>query len=91
VVSLHADDTNRAPTFDIDLDDLYEPDGENTLEHIKLCHNMIVRVDRDSNRVSGNGGCLCVVDMSMFLHAAVLRVWHQLPAARGFAVHMVDS
>jgi hypothetical protein len=27
VVSLHADDTNRAPTFDIDLDDLYEPDG----------------------------------------------------------------
>jgi L-arabinokinase len=28
VVSLHADDTNRAPTFDIDLDDLFNPDGE---------------------------------------------------------------
>lgn len=28
VVSYHADDTNRAPTFDIDLDDLFEPDGE---------------------------------------------------------------
>lgn len=27
VVSLHADDTNRAPTFDIDLNDLYNPDG----------------------------------------------------------------
>eukprot|EP00775_Hariotina_reticulata_P002039 gene2039-2361_t len=27
VVSYHADDTNRAPTFDIDLDDLFEPDG----------------------------------------------------------------
>jgi len=28
VVSLHADDTNRAPTFDIDLDDLFNPDGK---------------------------------------------------------------
>lgn len=28
VVSLHADDTNRAPTFDIDLNDLFNPDGE---------------------------------------------------------------
>jgi hypothetical protein len=27
VVSLHADDTNRAPTFDIDLNDLFNPDG----------------------------------------------------------------
>jgi hypothetical protein len=26
VVSYHADTTNRAPTFDIDMDDLYETD-----------------------------------------------------------------
>lgn len=27
VVSLHADDTNRTPTFDMDLGDLFTPDG----------------------------------------------------------------
>jgi hypothetical protein len=36
VVSLHADDTNRAPTFDIDLDDLYEPDGAAHLYDVVL-------------------------------------------------------
>jgi hypothetical protein len=30
VVSFHADDTNRAPTFDMDLDELFNPDGELT-------------------------------------------------------------
>jgi hypothetical protein len=38
VVSLHADDTNRAPTFDIDLNDLFNPDGEIPLDHSRLGH-----------------------------------------------------
>jgi hypothetical protein len=47
VVSLHADDTNRAPTFDIDLDDLYEPDGELHICEVRvlLCACFVMRLE----------------------------------------------
>lgn len=46
VVSYHADDTNRAPTFDIDLDDLFEPDGRAlgcTLSAINPSSSLLVK------------------------------------------------